>query len=494
MRATVDAVTGRASMYRLATIALAAVLAMGLLLGALDIIGPDPIGLLATLGVVGVATLGANEIAARAARVVPHRESSVITALIIVCLVPPSVATLDLVGAAAAGVIASLSKYLLVWRGRHILNPAATGVWVAGLLGLTVGIWWIATPEMLPIVALGALLLLDRTRRLDIGVVLVALTVAIIGTRLVLTGATPLDAYLSVFVVYPVVFLAGYMLSEPITLPPRRWQQWLTAAVVAVAFSIPFSFALGPVLIYTSPELALLLGNVVAFAVSRRPGFALRLTGKRALSPTATEFRFAPTRPVRYAAGQWLELHLPHAADIRGTRRVFSIASAPSAAIGDSPEIAIGLRMPEQGSSFKRALAALEPGSLVRATQVSGDFLLPRDPAQPVVLVAGGIGVTPFASQLDELRRRGEERDVVIVVIPSGEDEILYEEVIEDSGARVVRLTRGELTAEGLREAVPDIARRRGYVSGAPGLVAAGRTALRAAGAKRVRTDYFAGY
>lgn len=494
MRATLDAVTGRVSMYRLTLIALVAVLVMGLVLGALGVIGVDPLGLLATLSVVGVATFGANEAAARLARVVPHRESSIITALIIACLLPPSAATMDLVGAALAGIVAALSKYLIVWRGRHILNPAATGVWIAGLTGLTVGFWWIATPAMLPIVALGALLLLDRTRRLDIGVLLVVLVVAIIGTRVTLTGATPLDAYLSILVLYPVVFLAGYMLTEPITLPPRRWQQWLTAAVVAVAFSVPFSFALGPVLVYTSPELALLLGNVVAFAVSHRPGFALRLTATRALSPTATEFRFAPTRPVRFEAGQWLELHLPHAADVRGTRRVFSIASAPSAAIGGSPEIAIGLRMPEQGSSFKRELAALEPGSLVRATQVSGDFLLPRDPAQPVVLVAGGIGVTPFASQLDEARRRGEERDVVVIVVPSSDDEQLYGDVLEGSGARIVTLARGELTAEALRAAVPDIAQRRGYVSGAPALVAAGRSALRAAGAKRVRTDYFAGY
>ena len=165
MRATIDRVTGQVSMYRLTTIALSAVLAIGLLLGSLGVIGVNPYGLLATLAVVVVATLGANEAAARLARVVPHREASVITALIIACLVPPTVATLDLIGAAVAGIVAALSKYLIVWRGRHILNPAATGVLVAGLLQLTVGIWWIATPAMLPVVALGALLLLDRTRR-----------------------------------------------------------------------------------------------------------------------------------------------------------------------------------------------------------------------------------------------------------------------------------------------------------------------------------------
>lgn len=485
MRATIDRVTGQVSMYRLTTIALSAVLAVGLLLGSLGVIGVNPYGLLATLAVVVVATLGANEAAARLARVVPHRESSVITALIIGCLVPPTVTTLDLVGAAVAGIVAALSKYLIVWRGRHILNPAATGVLVAGLLQLTVGIWWIATPAMLPVVALGALLLLDRTRRLDIGVILVVVTVAIIGTRIAGTGPSALDAYGSVLLLFPVVFLAGYMLSEPLTLPPRRWQQWLVAVVTALLFSIPFQF--GP--LYTSPELALVAANIVGFAVSRRGGFSLRLTGSRALSDSATEFTFAPSRPVPFEPGQYLELHLPHRADRRGTRRIFSIASAP-----EHDQISLGMRTPTDGSSFKRVLRELDEGATVQATQISGDFLLPRDPATPVVMVAGGIGVTPFASQLASAAARGESRDVHVVYVPSRPGEVLYRDVLESAGATVTVLDDAPVTADALLTAVPDLASRRAYVSGAPSLVADAATALRRAGARRVRTDYFAGY
>ncbi|BAU31453.1 FAD-dependent oxidoreductase [Microcella alkaliphila] len=485
MRATIDRVTAQVSMYRLTTIALSAVLAIGLLLGSLGVIGVNPYGLLATLAVVVVATLGANEAAARLARVVPHRESSVITALIIACLVPPTVATLDLIGAAVAGIVAALSKYLIVWRGRHILNPAATGVLVAGLLQLTVGIWWIATPAMLPVVALGALLLLDRTRRLDIGVILVVVTVAIIGTRIAGTGPSALDAYGSVLLLFPVVFLAGYMLSEPLTLPPRRWQQWLVAVVTALLFSIPFQF--GP--LYTSPELALVAANIVGFAVSRRGGFSLRLTGSRALSDSATEFTFAPSRPVPFEPGQYLELHLPHRADRRGTRRVFSIASAP-----EHDQISLGMRTPTDGSSFKRVLRELDEGATVQATQISGDFLLPRDPATPVVMIAGGIGVTPFASQLGSAAARGESRDVHVVYVPSRPGEVLYRDVLESAGATVTVLDDTPVTADALLTAVPDLASRRAYVSGAPSLVADAATALRRAGARRVRTDYFAGY
>lgn len=494
MRARIDALTGRVSMYRLATITLAIVLAQAVLFAFLDVIGPDPYAILGTLGVVIVATLGANEVAARLARVVPHRESSVITALIVTCVVQPSLTTPGLVAAAGAGVLAALSKYLIVWRGRHLLNPAATGVWVAGLIGYEfgqgVGFWWVATPALLPAVAVGALLLLDRTRRLDVGLVFVLLTIVIIGARLVATGTAPLGAVATVLQLFPVVFLAGFMLSEPLTLPPRRWQQWLTAAVTAVAFSIPFGF--GP--IYTSPELALVLGNIVAFAVSRRGGVSLRLVERAPLSDHATEYRFEPSRRLAFEAGQYLELHLPHRADIRGTRRTFSIASAPELAAAEQSRVAIGLRTPEGGSSFKAALAQLEPGTRIAVTQVAGDFLLPRDPAVPLIMVAGGIGMTPFASQLASLAARGEQRDIVLLVVSSNPGEVLYRGAAEAAGARIVEASPDQLTPDALRALVPDLAARRGFVSGAPSLVAAARTALRRAGVRRVHTDYFAGY
>ncbi|HEY0273932.1 MAG TPA: HipA N-terminal domain-containing protein, partial [Chitinophaga sp.] len=39
-------------------------------------------------------------------------------------------------------------------------------------------------------------------------------------------------------------------------------------------------------------------------------------------------------------------------------------------------------------------------GARVGATGLGGDFLLPADRARPLLLIAGGIGITPFAAQL----------------------------------------------------------------------------------------------
>ena len=108
-----------------------------------------------------------------------------------------------------------------------------------------------------------------------------------------------------------------------------------------------------------------------------------------------------------------MELALPHAkTDARGWRRVFSIASAPGA-----DRVRFAIRMPERTSSFKAAMLELEPGTVVTGTSVSGDFVLPKDAAKPLLLVAAGIGITPFISQLEHLTATGEKRDIVAAVL-----------------------------------------------------------------------------
>ena len=75
-----------------------------------------------------------------------------------------------------------------------------------------------------------------------------------------------------------------------------------------------------------------------------------------------------------FRAGQYMELTIPHrGADSRGLRRIFSIASSPS----EEGVIRFGLNTAEKSSSLKAALLKLEPGEIVSATSVGGDFLLP---------------------------------------------------------------------------------------------------------------------
>ena len=52
-----------------------------------------------------------------------------------------------------------------------------------------------------------------------------------------------------------------------------------------------------------------------------------------------------------------------------------------------------------QGSStFKKALLTLDPDKEIVASQLGGEFVLPANPWQPCVLIAGGIGAAVYGS------------------------------------------------------------------------------------------------
>ncbi|MHA7281776.1 FAD-dependent oxidoreductase [Arthrobacter sp. TMS2-4] len=503
MTAALDGLLGRMTMYRLTLTLLGILTVQALVLSLAGLLAFTPAEIGGTLVAAVGGTIIGTRLMALILRLRPHGESSLITGLILFLIMFPSDTGAGLGGILAAGVAAGASKFLLAVRGRHVFNPAATGAVVATLLGVGVAGWWVANAYMLPVVAVAGALLLYRTRKLSMAAVFLVVTIGILLYGLVQNGVMPAAGLQLVLTSYPVLFLLGFMLTEPLTLPPLRWQQWLVAAVVGGVFALQLS--IGPV--FLGPEFALVLGNALAFVMGQRRGVRLSLAGRRQLTPTSTELVFEPEHPVRFRAGQYMELTLPHrGVDSRGSRRVFSITSAPQ----QRDAVTFGLRTTDAGSSFKSALLALPDNARVTGTLVGGDFHLPRDPAAPLLLVAGGIGVTPFISQLRDLAERGEERDVVLAYAVRTEQEIAFRDELAGLGTRVVLFvpTTGdapalpgewsfagaEPTADALLAAVPDLARRKVLVSGSPAFIGRVRAAVRTAGVSRVTTDAFLGY
>lgn len=498
MTAWLDRVTGRVTMYRLVTLLLAVTASAALALSLVGELFYTPPELIGSLAVALASTVVANRVFALVFRTMPHFESSIVTGLILFFLFLPSLEPAELGTLAIAGVLATASKYLIAVRGRHILNPAAAGATLVAVLQLPAAGWWVATGLLLPVTLIGAFLVLYRTRRLTMGLVFVAVSATILVVRLTASGQGVADAVSTTFASYPVVFFAGFMLSEPLTMAPRRWQQLAIAALVGVLFTVPFT--IGPV--FLSFEFALVIGNILAFLAGQRRAIRLSYLGKTQLTPTSWEFRFQPERPVAFRAGQYMELTVPHPrADARGSRRVFSIASPPGG------PVAFALRMAQPGSTFKQAMLELKPGARVRGTSVGGDFLLPRDAATPVLLVASGIGITPFLSQLQRDRAAGVDRDAALVYTVSALEELAFREELREERVLLVSpaqpdglpaswrwIGAGPLSSDLLAAEVPDVAARTAFVSGSPASIARARTALRGAGVRRVRTDYFTGY
>lgn len=492
-----DTFLGRTTMYRLVFVLLVVLTVYAFVLSAFGQLAFAPGELAASLAAAVVGSWGGTRVMALMLRKRPHTESSLITGMILFFVMFPSGSPAALGGIALAGLAAAASKYLVAVRGRHIFNPAAFGAVVATLLGLNAAAWWAANPAMLPLVLLCTVLLLYRTRKVAMGAVFLGVAAAILVVRLVAGGTDAVSALQLVFESYPLLFLLGFMLTEPLTLPPRRRQQLLVAAVVAVVLALQINIP--PV--FLGPEYALLIGNALAFALGQRRGVRLRFLRTRRLTPTSAEVVFAAEAPVRFEPGQYMELTLPHErADGRGLRRIFSISSPP-----DDDEIRFGLRLSDPPSTFKGALLGLRPGARVEATTVAGDFVLPKDPSVPLLLFAGGIGVTPFISHLRSAA--GRKHDAVLVYVVTSAAELAYVDELADS--TVVLFCPGDPgplpqtwtlggsgfpTADDLRTLVPDLRERRVYLSGSPRTLALAKPVLREAGGKSIRTDAFLGY
>lgn len=510
----VFAVLGRVSMYRLVYLSLAALALVAFVASLFGAVAPTPLELVVTLAVMAAVCVAVDAAAQRVLHLHWRLESSLITAHILLFVLRPTLEPVALAGIALAAAVASLSKYVLAWRGRHIFNPAAMGATVLTLLAVAVpalgaSSWWVGTPVLaVPVVLLG-LAVLWRTEKLRLVAVFLVVAVGVgvvrVSSQYEAAGQpVELAAILwPVLLSSPYLFLGAFMLSEPLTLPPRRWQQLTVAAVVGVLAGWPI--LIGEVSL--GQERALLVGNLVAFAFSVRSAVALTLESRDQLSPTVRQLTFRAHRRLAFVPGQYLELDVPHRhPDARGTRREFSIASAPE----DLPRVVVAFReAPSKKplSSYKKALAQVTAGTDLAVTGVWGDFLLPTRAAAPVLMVAAGIGVTPFVSQLRHLTAAGEDRDIVLVYVASEPEELVFREDIAASGVPVIVFTRTEpadlpphwrwargvrLDAEGLLRVVPDIAARHAYISGPPGLIADLAPALERA--RSITTDAFSGY
>jgi ferredoxin-NADP reductase len=502
MTAWLDRLLGRVTMYMLVIIALAALGVIAIIGSLIGQISYPVLDILLSAVVLLVVTNASNWLIGRLVRVTPQTSSSFITALLLLFIFAPTSDPAGLGTLAIAGVIASATKYLLAWRGRHIFNPAAAAAFIVGLirplLDHTFVTWWIGTSFMVPFTLIAAFAILFRTRKLWLGLTFLVVATLGWGVTYASHGGAFADGAYFALLQYPAIFFVGFMLSEPLTLPPRRWQQLAEAVLVGVLFSLSFNFF---DLFSASPQFALLIGNLFAFFFGQRRGLRLTYVGKTQLTPTSWEFEFTPQHPVRFTAGQFMELTLPHAKpDARGWRRVFSIASAPGG------NVRFGIRLPERSSTFKKALLSLEPGARISGTSVGGDFVLPAGP-EPLLLVAGGIGITPYISQLESLA--GTPRDIALVYAISTPDDLAYASMLAKTSCTVTvvsaekppKLPKGwtwvqspRLTADQLLAAVPDAKTRHTYLSGTPAMVGALKRALRRAGSRRIHTDVFIGY
>lgn len=218
----------------------------------------------------------------------------------------------------------------------------------------------------------------------------------------------------------------------------------------------------------------------------------VRFVKKQPLTADVASFWLKPEKPVRYMAGQFIELKIPHEdADGRGVKRWFTLSSSPTDSL-----LSITTRIIKERSSFKNALNGLKPGSQLDMVSPMGDFVLPKDKTIPLFFVAGGIGCTPYHSMIKYLSDTGEKRDIQMLYMAHSADEVVFRDLFESYPGDNFEVTIGRLDANTILKKAKDPQRRLIYLSGPEPMIEALEAGIKKAGfnADHLRTDFFPGY
>jgi ferredoxin-NADP reductase/Na+-translocating ferredoxin:NAD+ oxidoreductase RnfD subunit len=502
--AAVDRMISNVTMYKLLLYVLLLLVGGSIVLSVTGVLSLSASGIALDTVVLVPACYIANELLARLYHATTNVESWLLTALILVCILPPTTSLHGLFLVSLGGLLAMGSKYIITLYHKHLFNPAAFAAIVLGISGLLPAIWWVGSPVLeIPMLVMG-IVILRKIRRFQLSIcfgVAALIVTIIVGS---MHQSTLSESIKGLLHSSPLFFLGTVMLTEPETTPPRIWQQRIYGVIVGALFTSQLRFGV----VSATPEAALIVGNVYSYLVSPKHRLKLTLKSKRQLSPTIYDFGFASDYKLPFRPGQYLEWTLAGVPfDSRGNRRTFSIASGP-----DEEDIHIGIKTYEAGSTYKKTLTALEPGAEMTAGLLAGNFVLPDDQNVKLVFIAGGIGVTPFVSMVQDMISKKTKRDVVMFYLVSDPAEYVYQDVwkqAEAYGLKIIPLLThekapetawsgktGRLTADMLKLEVSDYKDRRYYLSGPNALVAGYSTLLRQLKIRSLSIikDHFSGY
>jgi ferredoxin-NADP reductase len=240
------------------------------------------------------------------------------------------------------------------------------------------------------------------------------------------------------------------------------------------------------------------------------PSFTTTLRRAEAIAEGTMAFHLAKPDSFHFRAGQAVDLTLldPPEVDPSGTTRAFSIVSNPS-----NGELIVATRM-RQGSAFKRSLAALQSGTKMQIEGPSGSFTLHKNHAKPAVFLAGGIGITPFLSMIQDASAQGLPHNIFLFYSNHRPEDAAFLPTLEELQRKnphfkaiptMTRMDRsrlpwsgetGYITARMIESRVGTLQGPIYYIAGPPAMVAAMREMLVNDGVDEddIRTEEFSGY
>lgn len=138
-----------------------------------------------------------------------------------------------------------------------------------------------------------------------------------------------------------------------------------------------------------------------------------------ALTPTIRGIRLRLDRPIRFQAGQYINLRIGKADPVT---RAFSIANAPS----DGDLIELNIRIVPGGRGTTWLHEQLKEGDTLHLSGPYGRFFVRRSVRQPMLFIAGGSGLSSPRSMILDLLEKGEEQPITLIYGARNLDELYY--------------------------------------------------------------------
>lgn len=214
----------------------------------------------------------------------------------------------------------------------------------------------------------------------------------------------------------------------------------------------------------------------------------------------------SPDADISYAPGQYacLKLALKYP-DEKGAERFFSIVNPPGTG-SRGGKIEIATRISDTG--FKQTLAGLQAGEAAEITKIGGRFILPEDTAKQIVMVAGGVGITPFKCMLEDLALKEEKRKITLLYSNKNKaNTAFYDELARMAQTGYLHkvffvMTRddawpgpkGRMNAAFIADNLPGYREKHFMVAGPPNFVAGISQALEELKIGSVKLEKFFGY
>lgn len=239
------------------------------------------------------------------------------------------------------------------------------------------------------------------------------------------------------------------------------------------------------------------------------PVHVVKLKRKEVVAEGTMAFHFEKPAGFNFTPGQFADFTLidPPETDAEGSIRTFSIASAPH-----EIDLMIATRM--RDTAFKRVLKSMPVGASISLDGPQGEFALRASSPRTSILLAGGIGITPFRSMaLDASTSRHAHRLLLLYSNHRPEDAAFLGELENVAAtnknftlvATMTDMQKSKQAWTGETGAIDDklLARFSAnidsplyFVAGPPAMVAALRKTLISSGVKEddIRAEDFSGY